>query len=125
MFADGFNIRIAQRGERVVMTFGKGRETAASTTLDADQGTWSPAMEAAMERLDGCNPMFAQRTDMARMMSGVFATMAKSGMRIPPIPKNASANMLIYGGINGDAWRGGMQFDIAGFAELFEQIIPR
>lgn len=125
MFADGFNIRIAQRGERVVMTFGKGRETAASTTLDADQGTWSPAMEAAMERLDGCNPMFAQRTDMARMMSGVFATMAKSGMRIPPIPKNASANMLIYGGINGDAWRGGMQFDIAGLAELFEQLIPR
>tara|TARA_R110002094_G_scaffold45509_2_gene57431 strand:- start:1419 stop:3083 length:1665 start_codon:yes stop_codon:yes gene_type:complete len=125
MFADGLHIRIAQRDKRVVMTFGEGREAAATATLDADQGTWSPAIQTAVDRLEGCNPMVVERIDMARLMAGVFASMAQAGTNVPAVPEDASANMIFYGGIRGDQWRGGLSIDVAGFGEQARLLMPR
>ncbi|MFT7537217.1 MAG: hypothetical protein ACI85K_003174 [Hyphomicrobiaceae bacterium] len=125
MFGDGLQVRIAQRADRVVMTFGKEREVAAKRTLDASQGSWSPAMQTAVDRLKGCNPMIIERIDMGRLMAGVFASMAQQGTNVPPTPKNANANVLFYGGIKGDQWRGGLSIDIAGMAQIAESFSPR
>lgn len=125
MFGDGLQLRIAQRADRVVMTFGKEREVAAKRTLDASQGSWSPAIQTAVERLDGCNPMIIERIDMARLMAGVLASMAQQGTNVPPVPKDANANVLFYGGIKGDQWRGGLSIDIAGITKIAESMSPR
>ncbi len=125
MFANGMAIRIAQQGDRVVMTFGKDREATAKATLEASEGSWSPAMQSALERLEGCNPAIVERIDLARLMAGAFASMAKSGTPVPSVPKGSSANMLLFAGIDGNQWRGGLSIDIAGFAEQAMLMIPR
>jgi hypothetical protein len=125
MFGDGMAIRMAQRGDRVVMTWGKDRAAVAKATLEASEGSWSPGMQSAVARLEGCNPMFVERIDFARMMAAVFANMAKSGAPVPTVPKGANANMLFFGGINGNQWRGGLSVDIAGLGEQARLMSPR
>lgn len=125
IFGDGMAVRVAQRGDRVVITWGKDRDAVAMATLAASEGSWSPAVQTAVAKLEGCNPMFIERINFARMMAGAFATMAKSGTRVPTVPKGASANMLLFGGIIGEQWRGGISVDIAGFSEQARLMIPR
>ena len=59
------------------------------------------------------------------MMASAFATMASNGTKVPAIAKSASSNMLIYAGIQGDEWRGGLSLDVAGLGDIMQAIQPR
>ncbi|MGK0204667.1 MAG: hypothetical protein ACI9S9_003752, partial [Planctomycetota bacterium] len=125
MFVDGMAIRMAQRGDRLVMTFGKDREAAAKATLTASDGAWTPMVQTALDRLEGCNPLIIERIDFASMMAAAFATMAKSGTRVPNVPKDLSSNILFFGGVNGNQWRGGFSVEVGGLVEISRLMIPR
>ena len=51
--------------------------------------------------------------------------MLPPGANGPALPADASANMVIYMGITGDRWRGGLSMDIAGLGEVGQAMQPR
>ena len=120
MFGEGLAVRLAQREERVVIAIGKDREQTAKAAIEATEGSWSPAVRSALDRLSGCSPVVVERIDLPKMMSSVLATMASNGTKVPAIAKSASSNMLIYAGIQGDEWRGGLSFDVAGLGDIMQ-----
>ena len=62
-------VRLAQDGKRAILTMGATRKDRATEALAATTGSWSPHVQRALETLDGCNPMFIERIDLAALMA--------------------------------------------------------
>lgn len=125
MFGKAIQLRLAQQGKRAVMTLGAPRKEAATQALAATDGSWSPHVQRALTTLQGCNPMFIERIDFAAMMGAMFSVMLPPGAKAPAFPEDATANLVIYMGITGDKWRGGLSMDIAGLGEVGQAMQPR
>lgn len=120
LFGDGLTLHTAVRDGRLIMTSGKDRAETATKTLDATTGSWSAAVQPALDRVVDCNPMVVERLDFGALMSGIATTMGA-----PKPPKASSANMIFYGGIKGEQWRAGFSMDVAGIAKMVQQMAPR
>jgi hypothetical protein len=110
-------LRFASKGNRGMIDIGA-QATAAAPDFGAGR-TPPPAVTAALARLQGCNPLFVEHFDMARMMSAVAAHL---GARAPA---DAAAEMTLGFGVEGREWRMVFSMDLAGMARTMSQMRPR
>lgn len=120
-------IRTAHEQGRLVMALGGDSKQAASDALAATTGSWSPAVQSALRQVEGCNPLVVERIDYAAMMSGVARLMKQASPDMPAlnIPTDSSANIVVFGGIQGDEWLAGASVDIAGLGRMIRAMMPR
>jgi hypothetical protein len=114
--ADGVPVRFAAKDRRVA--FGLGPRTGdVVASLGADGGAWPKALRPALAFVRDCNPMFAERIDVAALSSYMAAmNPLLAGMLAPPA--GAAADIVAALGIRGAEWRAMLSIDLAGFAEL-------
>jgi hypothetical protein len=120
-------LRLAFKGDRAAFVIGSKNRDSAARSLEATEGSLAPASKLALQRVVACNPMFVERIDVVPMMRSVMSMMQandKSMMR-PNVPDNASAEMVVFGGVRGSEWRAGLSFDVVGFAKMMKAMMPR
>lgn len=113
---DGMPVRFASKDRRVV--FGLGHCTGeVAASLGASGGSWPKALRPALAYVSDCNPMFAERIDVAAVSRSMAAANPLLGGMLA-LPADAAADVVVALGIRGAEWRAMLGIDLAGFAEL-------
>ncbi|MCK5940639.1 MAG: hypothetical protein KAI24_01620, partial [Planctomycetes bacterium] len=112
---EALHMTVAASDGRASWAIGQQTTARARDALAAEGGSWSAPMQAAIDRLQRCNPLLIERFDMGPVMTSAAVTVSTQTGREVDLPKDASANVLIYGGVEGDTWRVGLTFDLVGY----------
>lgn len=117
---EGTSIRIASKGERMVVLTG-GDEAWAQAAIERMHGGGqpSPRLEAALRRVEKLNPCLAAEIDIgdfvARSLGVADPELARRLEAQGPLPATSLSLSL---GVAGRTWKGHVSADLAGFAAL-------